>query len=38
MFLPYMWAIIRFNLTYRAAIQDIWGVILGYWGFVIVCY
>jgi len=20
------------NLTYRAAIQDVWGVLLGYWG------
>ena len=32
MFRPYMLAIFRLDLTYGAAIQDVWGVLLGYWG------
>jgi len=32
MFRPYMWAILGCDLTYRAATQDVWGVLLGYWG------
>ena len=32
MFRPYMWAILACDLTYRAATQDVCGILLGYWG------
>jgi len=28
----YVWPSSGCDLTYRAAIQDVWGVLLGYWG------
>ena len=32
MFGPYMLPSSGCDLTYRAATQDVWGVLLGYWG------
>jgi len=32
MFQPLCWPSSGCELTYRAAIQDVWGVLLGYWG------
>jgi len=29
---PICWPSSGCDLTYRAAIQDVWGVLLGYWG------
>jgi len=29
---PICWSSSGCDLTYRAAIQDVWGVLLGYWG------